>query len=98
MSDRDEHEELYGLTGLGRSLERTLATIVPGEPTAAELTLPPKPEFGDVSTPVALAVARRAGRNPRVWPTSSARAGARGPAPASALATRSPVRGFSTSS
>ena len=31
----------------------------------AELTLPPKPEFGDVSTPVALAVARAARRNPR---------------------------------
>ncbi|MGD0997570.1 MAG: arginine--tRNA ligase [Thermoleophilia bacterium] len=65
MSDRDEHEELYGLTGLGRSLARTLAEIVPGGPAAAEVTLPPKPEFGDVSTPAALAVARRAGRDPR---------------------------------
>jgi arginyl-tRNA synthetase len=65
MSERDEHEELYGLAGLGRSLERTLAEIVAGEPPVAELTLPPKPEFGDVSTPVALAVARAAGRNPR---------------------------------
>ncbi|HUK77575.1 MAG TPA: arginine--tRNA ligase [Thermoleophilia bacterium] len=67
MSERSEHEELYGLTGLGRSLERTLATIMPtGEPLpAVELTLPPKPEFGDVSTPVALAAARLARRNPR---------------------------------
>ena len=79
MSDRDEHEELYGLSGLGRSLGRTLATIVPvtdrpagAEPAGAEpallpieLTLPPKPEFGDVSTPVALAAARLAGRSPR---------------------------------
>ncbi len=70
MDTGDEHEELYGLTGLGRSLERTLAAIVPAESApaesaAAELTLPPKPEFGDVSTPVALAVARRVGRNPR---------------------------------
>ena len=32
MSERDEHEELYGLAGLGRSLERTLADIVAGEP------------------------------------------------------------------
>ena len=79
MSDRHEHEELYGLSGLGRSLGRTLATIVPvtdrpagAEPAGAEpallpieLTLPPKPEFGDVSTPVALAAARLAGRSPR---------------------------------
>ena len=74
MSDRDEHEELYGLSGLGRSLGRTLATIVPlaDRPAGAELapppielTLPPKPEFGDVSTPVALAAARLAGRSPR---------------------------------
>jgi arginyl-tRNA synthetase len=67
MSERDEHEELYGLAGLGRSLERTLAEIYPvaSELPSAELTLPPKPEFGDVSTPVALAVARLAHRNPR---------------------------------
>ncbi len=65
MSERDDHEELYGLTGLGRSLGRALAELVPGEPAAAEVTLPPKAEFGDVSTPVALAVARRVGRNPR---------------------------------
>jgi len=74
MSDRDEHEELYGLSGLGRSLGRTLATIVPladrpagaePAPPPIELTLPPKPEFGDVSTPVALAAARLAGRSPR---------------------------------
>ena len=67
MSERDEHEELYDLTGLGRSLERTLATVVPGaEPLPpVELTLPPKPEFGDVSTPVALAAARLARRSPR---------------------------------
>ena len=67
MSERDEHEELYGLAGLGRSLERTLAEICPvaSELPSAELTLPPKPEFGDVSTPVALAVARLAHRNPR---------------------------------
>jgi arginyl-tRNA synthetase len=65
MSERDDHEELYGLTGLGRSLGRALAELVPGEPATAEVTLPPKAEFGDVSTPVALAVARRVGRNPR---------------------------------
>ena len=65
MSAHDEHEELYGLSGLARSLERTLAAIVPGEQVAAELTVPPKPEFGDVSTPAALAVGRAAGRNPR---------------------------------
>ena len=36
MSACDEHEELYGLTGLGRSLERTLATVVPtSEPLPA---------------------------------------------------------------
>jgi arginyl-tRNA synthetase len=64
MSERDDHE-LYGLTGLGRSLGRALAELVPGEPATAEVTLPPKAEFGDVSTPVALAVARRVGRNPR---------------------------------
>jgi len=72
MSDREDHEELNGLSGLGRSLERTLVAIISGEPAPVEpalppveLTLPPKPEFGDVSTPVALAVARQTGRNPR---------------------------------
>ena len=67
MSERDEHGALYGLAGLGRSLERTLEEICPvaGRLPPAELTLPPKPEFGDVSTPVALAVARLASRNPR---------------------------------
>ena len=67
MSAGDEHEELYGLSGLGRSLERTLAALVPvsDQLPPVELTLPPKPEFGDVSTPVALAAARLARRNPR---------------------------------
>jgi arginyl-tRNA synthetase len=67
MSARDVHEELYGLTGLGRSLARTLAEVVPevGDLPAAELTIPPKPEFGDVATAVALTVAKRAGSKPR---------------------------------
>jgi arginyl-tRNA synthetase len=67
MNERDVHEELYGLTGLGRSLARTLAEVTPevGELPAAELTIPPKPEFGDVATAVALAVAKRAGSKPR---------------------------------
>ncbi len=67
MSERDVHEDLYGLTGLGRSLARTLVEVAPavGEVPAVELTIPPKPEFGDVSTPVALAVAKRAGARPR---------------------------------
>jgi len=67
MSERDVHEELYGLTGLGRSLARTLVEMTPaaGELEVAELTIPPKPEFGDVATPVALSVAKRAGTTPR---------------------------------
>jgi len=67
MSERDVHGDLYGLTGLGRSLAHTLAEVVPavGELPAAELTIPPKPEFGDVATAVALTVAKRAGAKPR---------------------------------
>ena len=100
MSERSGHEELYGLTGLGRSLERTLAAVLStSEPLpAVELSLPPKPEFGDVSTPVALAAARLARRSPASWPASSASAGVPARAPASASATRWPDRGFSTCS
>jgi arginyl-tRNA synthetase len=65
MSEHDQGDELYDLSGLARSLARSLAAIVPVELAAVELTLPPRPEFGDVSTPVALAVAKRAGRKPR---------------------------------
>ncbi|HMK93671.1 MAG TPA: hypothetical protein VK576_11795, partial [Thermoleophilia bacterium] len=65
MNAPDEHDELYDLTGLERSLGRVLARIVPGERTVPELTLPPRPEFGDVSTAVALSAARAQRLNPR---------------------------------
>jgi len=65
MNASDEHDELYDLTGLERSLGRVLAQIVPDEATVPELTLPPRPEFGDVSTAVALSAARAQRLNPR---------------------------------
>ena len=73
MSERDDHEELYGLTGLGRSLGRALAELVPGEPatrrghSAAQGRVrrrvdPGRPGGGAPRGPQPARAGRRAGR------------------------------------
>ena len=45
-------------------LKKALAKIAPGDTTDLSLGPPKKPEFGDFATPVALALAKKLGKNP----------------------------------
>ena len=56
--------ELHDFAGLAASLERTLAAAVPAA-GVVELSVPPRPEHGDVSTNAALVFGGRAKRAPR---------------------------------
>jgi arginyl-tRNA synthetase len=56
--------ELHDFAGLAASLERALAAIV-SESCVVELSVPARPEHGDVSTNAALVWASRVGRKPR---------------------------------
>jgi arginyl-tRNA synthetase len=56
--------ELHDFAGLAASLERVLAGVVPGA-GVIELSVPPRPELGDLSTNAALVWAGTAGRKPR---------------------------------
>ena len=56
--------ELHDFAGLAASLERTLAAAVPAV-GVVELSVPPRPEHGDVSTNAALVFGGRAKRAPR---------------------------------
>ncbi|HOU28904.1 MAG TPA: arginine--tRNA ligase [Thermoleophilia bacterium] len=62
-------EALYDLSGLAASLQAALDEEVPPDAgvdaPAMELTVPTRPEHGDVTTNAALVAARRAGRAPR---------------------------------
>ncbi len=60
MSDR-----LYDFAGLGASLDEALAAVLGEAGAAADLTLPPRREQGDVTTNAALVNAKRAGGSPR---------------------------------
>lgn len=55
---------LHDFAGLAASLERTLAGLVP-EAGVIELTVPPRPEHGDLSTNAALVWGGASGRKPR---------------------------------
>ena len=56
--------ELHDFAGLAASLERTLAAAVPAV-GVVELSVPPRPEHGDVSTNAALVFGGRAKRATR---------------------------------
>ena len=56
--------ELHDFAGLAASLEHTLAAAVPAA-GVVELSVPPRPEHGDVSTNAALVYGGRARRMPR---------------------------------
>jgi arginyl-tRNA synthetase len=65
-------DDLYDLNGLAASLQRVLGLLLAeggvdattGAP-AVELTVPARPEHGDLTTNAALVTAKRAGRAPR---------------------------------
>ncbi len=65
------NDDLFDLKGLAASLQAVLdellgdASIEPGDAPVVELTLPARPEHGDLTTNVALVGAKRAGRAPR---------------------------------
>jgi len=65
------NDDLYDLEGLAASLQAVLdellgdAGVEPGDAPSVELTLPARPEHGDLTTNVALVGAKRARRAPR---------------------------------